>query len=106
MKAQYDGMKENYDVLQAKLNVLQQQITSLEQRDNEVYRSIFEATPLPDSARANIIEKKKEVEKVQAMNDDKLGNELAKTLNNVSARINYQFASYTEIEKLIKNQGE
>jgi murein DD-endopeptidase MepM/ murein hydrolase activator NlpD len=106
MRAQYDAMQENYDVLQGKVNLLQQQITSLEKRDNEVYRSIFEATPLPDSARANIIDKKKELEKVQAINDDKLGNELAKTLNNVSARINYQFASYTEIEKLIKNQGE
>ncbi len=106
MRAQYNAMEENYDVLQGKVNLLQQQIISLEKRDNEVYRSIFEATPLPDSARANIIDKKKEIEKVQAINDDKLGNELAKTLNNVSARINYQFASYTEIEKLIKNQGE
>lgn len=106
MRAQYNAMSENYDVLKNKINLLQQQITSLEKRDNEVYRSIFEATPLPDSARANIIDKKNEVEKVEAMNDDKLGNEIAKTLNNVSARINYQFASYNDIEKLIKNQDQ
>lgn len=106
MRAQYNAMSENYDVLKNKVNLLQQQITSLEKRDNEVYRSIFEATPLPDSARANIIDKKNEVEKVEAMNDDKLGNEIAKTLNNVSARINYQFASYNDIEKLIKNQDQ
>jgi murein DD-endopeptidase MepM/ murein hydrolase activator NlpD len=40
------------------------------------------------------------------MNEEKLGNELAKTINNLSARINYQFDSYNDIEKLIKNQGE
>ena len=62
--------------------------------------------PLPDSARAKLIEQKKEVEKVEAMNDEKLGNELAKTLNNLSARVAYQFDSYNDIEKLIKNQGE
>ncbi len=105
-RAQYQSMKENYDALNDKTQTLQQQMSELEKRDNQVYRSIFEATPLPDSARAKLIEQKKEVEKVQAMNDDKLGNELAKTLNNLSARINYQFDSYNGIEKLIKNQGD
>ncbi|MBA2250789.1 MAG: M23 family metallopeptidase [Chitinophagaceae bacterium] len=105
-RAQYTSMKENYDVLQAKVKTMQEQMASLENRDNEVYRSIFEANPLPDSARAKLTEQRKEVEKVVAMNDDKLGKELASTLNNLSARINYQFASYNDIEKLIKNQGD
>ncbi|MEO6221132.1 MAG: M23 family metallopeptidase, partial [Ginsengibacter sp.] len=85
---------------------LQQDMALLEQRDNQVYRSIFEANPLPDSARAKLTEQKNELRKVEALNDEQLGNELAKTLNNINARITYQFASYSEIEKLIKNQGE
>ena len=104
--ARYRGMKENYDVLQKKVESLQQEMAALENRDNQVYRSIFEANPLPDSARAKLIEQKKEVEKVEAMNDEKLGNELANTLNNLSSRAAYQFDSYDEIERLIKNQGE
>jgi murein DD-endopeptidase MepM/ murein hydrolase activator NlpD len=104
--ARYQNMKENYDVLQGKVESLQQEMAALENRDNQVYRSIFEANPLPDSARAKLIEQKKEVEKVAAMNDEKLGNELANTLNNLSARVAYQFDSYNDIEKLIKNQGE
>ncbi len=88
-RVQYQSMKENYDVLNNKVQKLQQEMASLENRDNQVYRSIFEANPLPDSARAKITEQKKEVEKVEAMNDEKLGNELAKTLNNLSARVNY-----------------
>ncbi len=105
-RAQYQSMKENYDVLNNKVQTLLQQMSSLENRDNEVYRSIFEANPLPDSARAKLIEQKKEVEKIEAMNDEKLGNELAKTLNNLSARFSYQMDSYNEIEKLIKNQDD
>ena len=105
-RVQYQSMKENYDVLNNKVQTLQQEMASLENRDNQVYRSIFEANPLPDSARAKLTEQKKEVEKVEAMNDEKLGNELAKTLNNLSARVSYQFDSYNDIEKLINNQGE
>ena len=40
-------------------------MTALEKRDNEVYRSIFEANPLPDSARAKVIEKQQELDKVE-----------------------------------------
>ena len=99
-------MKQNYDMLVSQARTLQQEMASLEQRDNQVYRSIFEANPLPDSARAKLTEQKNEIKKIEAINDEELGNELAKTLNNINARVTYQFASYNEIEKLIKNQGE
>ena len=105
-EARYNKMKQNYDVLETQAKTLQQEMAMLEQRDNQVYRSIFEANPLPDSARAKLTEQKNEVRKVKAINDEELGNELAKTLNNINARITYQFASYDGIEKLIKNQGE
>ena len=102
----YEKVKQNYDELVSQAAMLQQEMASLEKRDNQVYRSIFEANPLPDSARVKLTEKKDEFQKITAINDEQLGNELAKTLNNISARINYQFASYNEIENLIKNQGE
>ena len=102
----YEKMKENYETLAAETARLQQEMASLEKRDNQVYRSIFEANPLPDSARAELISEKTEVHKIVALNDEELGNELAKTLNNISARVKYQYASYNEIEKLIHNQEE
>ena len=102
----YEKLKKNYEMLVSQAQTLKQQMALLEKRDNQVYRSIFEANPLPDSARAKLTEKKNEIEKVAAISDEELGNELAKTLNNISARVNYQFASYDEIENLIKNQGE
>jgi murein DD-endopeptidase MepM/ murein hydrolase activator NlpD len=105
-EARYEKMRQNYEALVSKTQDLQQEMTSLEKRDNQVYRSIFEANPLPDSARAKLTEKKNEFKKVAAINDEELGNELAKTLNNISARVNYQFTSYNEIEQLIKNQGQ
>lgn len=102
----YEKMRQNYQMLIAQTQKLQQSMAALEKRDNDVYRSIFEANPLPDSARAKLIEQQKEIEKVTALNDDELGNELMNTLNNINARITYQFNSYNQIEKLIKNQSQ
>lgn len=102
----YEIMKDNYASLNSKVKTLQQQMAELEKRDNQVYRSIFEANPLSDSARTKLIEKKKELDKVNLMNDDELGKDIAKTLNNITARAAYQFESYDAIEKLIKNQGD
>jgi murein DD-endopeptidase MepM/ murein hydrolase activator NlpD len=100
----YRMMKDDYNNLAAKLKTVEQQMAELEKRDNDVYRSIFEANPLPDSARAKLTEKAKEFEKVSGMNDDQLSRDIAAQLNNISARIAYQRTSYDGIEKLINNQ--
>lgn len=103
-RRKYEMLQENYNQLEDKLQLIQQQMASLEKRDNEVYRSIFEAKPLPDSARAKLIEKHGEVEKIKEMDDVELGKDIAKQLNNISARIVFQFKSYDNIAELIKNK--
>ena len=100
----YELLKENYTEINTKVKSLQEQMAALEKRDNEVYRSIFDANPLPDSARAKLIEQKKELDKVRKMDDNTLENDIAKQLNNIMARVTYQFQSYDAIAKLIKNQ--
>jgi murein DD-endopeptidase MepM/ murein hydrolase activator NlpD len=105
-ESRYEKMRQNYESLASQGQKLQQEMALLEKRDNQVYRSIFEANPVPDSARLKRMEQKNEFEKITAMHDDGAANELAHTLNNISARIKYQFASYTEIEALIRNQSE
>ena len=99
-----ENLRDNYKVLNTKVRTLQEQLSTLEKRDNEVYRSIFEQNPLPDSARAKLIEKQKELDKVTIMNDDVIGKDIAAQLNNLDARITYQTTSYKGIDNLIKNQ--
>jgi murein DD-endopeptidase MepM/ murein hydrolase activator NlpD len=104
LKVRLELMKDNYSILSEKTKTLQQQMADLEKRDNEVYRSIFEANPLPDSARAELTAKKKEIDKVSVISDYDLEKEIAASLNNITARVAYQQNSYKEIEKLINNQ--
>ena len=104
-KLKYDLIKDNFGTISERVNTLQQQMAELEKRDNEVYRSIFEANPLPDSARAKLQEKSKELDKVNVMTDDALSKTITSDLNNIGARISYQVKSYDAIEKLINNQA-
>ena len=86
--------------------VLTHRLKLLERRDNEVYRSVFEATPIPDSARAKQIESKKELQLVAGMENSEMTEGIYNTLNTIYNRITNQEGSYKEIEKMIKNKEE
>lgn len=102
----YELLTENYKLLRKELNTAQENLAVLEKRDNEVYRSIFEQNPLPDSARATLIEKQKAFKKTEAMDETELGKDIAAQITNINARMAYQTNSYSGIETLIKNQSE
>ena len=102
----YELLRENYKLLNGELTKAQENLALLEKRDNEVYRSIFEQNPIPDSARALLIEKEKGFKKIEAMDETELGKDIGTQITNINARMTYQTASYDGIEKLIKNQSE
>ena len=101
-----ESLLDNYKLMDVKLQKLQQQMGELEKRDNEVYRSIFEASPIPDSTRAKEMEQLKEFQVVQQMNNNELTNSIVKSLNNLTSRANYQQKSYIEIGGFIKNKEQ
>ena len=101
-----DALRDNYYTLDDKIKKLQEQMGELEKRDNHVYREIFEANPIPDSARARAINQQKEITLVQGMDQDNLSTSIVNSLNNLSARIAVQTKSYGEIEGFIKNKEQ
>ena len=80
------------------------QMDEIANRDNYVYRSIFESNPIPDSARVKEMEKKKEVQLVQSMGETELVTSMADQLNNLSLRMAYQLKSFNAIENMVKNK--
>ena len=101
---QNERLKDNYREMNERLKTLQQQMIELEKRDNTVYRSIFEANPIPDSARAKVLEEQLEINTVENMGDKELLVSIVNTLNNLSSRVRAQVASYKEIDKLVNNK--
>ncbi|MDF2187146.1 M23 family metallopeptidase [Paraflavitalea sp. CAU 1676] len=99
-------LQQQYEVLDEKTKKISQQLTELEKRDNEVYRTIFEADPIPDSVRAKEIEQQKETKLVMRMANYQLENSIVETLNGLNNRIGAQERSYNEITEFIKNKEE
>jgi murein DD-endopeptidase MepM/ murein hydrolase activator NlpD len=104
IKADNARLRYTYKDMSKKVRSLEQQMDELEKRDNTVYREIFEAKPLPDSARANAMERQKEVEKVEGMENAELVSSIYASLNNLSSRVVSQKTSYNELAVLIKNK--
>jgi murein DD-endopeptidase MepM/ murein hydrolase activator NlpD len=99
-----EALKDNFYVLNEKVKKMQDQIIDLEKRDNEVYRAIFEANPIPDSARAKNMAQQQEFQLVQGMDQDNLATSVGNSLAALSARIRAQAKSYDEINIFIKNK--
>ena len=104
LRLQYEKATENYELISDEVTKLRRQMASLEKRDNEIYRSIFEASPIPDSARVKEMEKIKEIQLVQAMDAGDLYADIVKTINVLSKQMAFQNKSYDDIEGFIKDK--
>jgi murein DD-endopeptidase MepM/ murein hydrolase activator NlpD len=99
-----ERLQDKYEEIKDSVISLQQQMHELEKRDNDVYRAIFEATPIPDSVRSKVLEMKQEVEFVESLRDNALVKSINASLNNLSNRIRVQKTSYKEVNELLKNK--
>jgi len=104
LRQQNTAYKESYAVLQERMKQLELQMVELEQRDNEVYRSIFEATPIPDSARVKEMLVKNEIRLIQSLSNTALIENMRNQLNNLSLRMSFQGQSFAEITTMVKNK--
>ena len=105
LQQQNENLRDRYKQLDNQVQSITQQMQELEKRDNDVYRAIFEANPIPDSARAKELENKQEVATVQGIKDNQLVSSILATLNNLASRITAQKKSYDEVDELVKNKA-
>ena len=106
LRNENEDLKENYSILEKRIQELNGQVAELENRDNEVYRAIFESTPIPDSARQKKMAEKKEVQLVQSMSKTELVQSIEEQLNRLSQLTAYQNVSYNEIDDMLKNKQQ
>lgn len=106
LQQQNRALRESFKELEDTIESLQLQMRELEKRDNDVYRAIFEANPIPDSARARELEEKQEIAKVEKIKDHMLAASIMTTIRNLSNRIAAQKKSYTQVEELVKNKEQ
>lgn len=106
LAAENERLTIRYQELGNQVLGIQQQMAELEKRDNEVYRVIFEASPIPDIDRAQAMEKQKTTAKIESMNEGLLVASIAKSLDNLSNRIKSQNISFDQVNDLLKTKED
>jgi murein DD-endopeptidase MepM/ murein hydrolase activator NlpD len=104
LKSEIYNVKDNYTVLQEELKRMNQQLREIEKRDNQVYRSIFEANPIPDSARAKMMEKEAEEKLVASLSDNEINESILTQIQQLRSRMMVQNTSFNAIDEMIKNK--
>ncbi len=104
LRQENEDMKQRYSILSERINELELQMDELENRDNNVYREIFGANPIPDSVRTKVVEKKNEVKLVARMGETELVTSMTDQLNQMALRQKSQEKSYVEITNMVKNK--
>lgn len=106
LRGQNNDLKEELQRINEQMVSINQQMASLEKRDNEVYRSIFEAQPIPDSLRTLQAERAQEIAKVEGLPEGALVYAIDTTIQKLRARIASQSKSYSQLFTLVNKKEE
>ncbi|MBS1616740.1 MAG: M23 family metallopeptidase [Bacteroidetes bacterium] len=98
-------LREEYGTLRGNLAQLDADMTDLEQRDNKIYRSIFEATPLPDSVRNGKLRSIRLAGFSYLSNEELIGSLLA-NVKQLRHRITMQSKSYDTLQHLVETKEQ
>lgn len=99
-----ERIQDKFDLVQQEIQQMSKQLREIEKRDNEVYRSIFEASPIPDSARAKMMEKQQEERLIATLSDKELNTSIINQIKNLSSRLFAQSKSFNAVENMVKNK--
>lgn len=99
-----ERLQDKFDLVQQEIQQMSRQLREIEKRDNEVYRSIFEASPIPDSARSKMMEKQQEERLIATLSDIELNTSIINQIKNLSSRLFAQSKSFNAVENMVKNK--
>jgi len=94
-------LQESYSVLQKELDELSISLAQLETRDNNIYRAVFEAQPLPDSIRVGKDYAHSDPVLAYTSSED-LVNSMRVRINKLRNRLLMQATSYDTLQKLVE----
>lgn len=108
MNAQLNYLDEKYALLKKDLKETKEQLRELEQRDNNVYRVIFEAEPLSEELRNGKvkIDEKALEKRLSPFSNEELVEKLEVQMNALKNKLRVQQMSYDTLQKFIERKQE
>ena len=106
LKREIEQYKLQYEVLNDRLDQVQGVLKDMEDKDDNIYRVIFESEPIPASVRKAGYGGAERYAKLEGYNNSDLIIGTAKKLDRISRQLYVQSKSYDEVFKLAKNKAE
>lgn len=99
-------LKLQYEILDDKLDDIEVLLEDMEQRDNNVYRMIFEAEPVPSSLRKSGFLKADRYEDLYGYKNSDMVLAVATKLDVIASQLYYQSKSYDEVFRMARNKAQ
>ena len=99
-------MKLKYEILNDRLNDMEALVTDMEQRDNDLYRVMFEADPIPSQVRrSGFTDADRYADLYGYMNSDLVVN-AARKLDVIASQLYNQSVSYDSLYAMTRNKSD
>lgn len=99
-------LKKNYQLINHKMGQLEKVLANIEYRDDNIYRTIFEAEPIPDNIRMAGVGGVNRYADISGFKSAELVKETAQRLDHIAKRLYVQSKSFDEVINLAKNKEE
>lgn len=104
LRQENEQLKTQYKVLQIQSEGNEKVLKDLEQRDNNLYRAILEAEPIPDNIREGSFAGTNRYKELSKMSESKLLINTTEQIDKLSKMTYVQSKSYDELLNLVKNK--
>ena len=106
LKREIEQMQFQYEVLNGKLEHMNEVLSELQFRDDNIYRTVLEAEPIPDNLRKAGYGGVNRYRELEGYDNSSLIIETAKKLDKLSKQMYIQSKSFDEVVKLARNKSQ
>lgn len=104
LRREAEVLQLQYDLLSKKMNQVEEVLNDLQDRDDNIYRVIFEAEPIPNSVRQAGFGGSDRYTNLEGYDNSKLMIEVTKRLDRITKQLYIQSKSFDDVVKMAKNK--
>lgn len=104
LKREVEEYKLQYDIMNSRLNQMSAVLEDMEQRDNNIYRMIFEAEPIAENVRKAGYGGEDRYARFSGMENEELLKSTSQKLDVISRQLYVQSKSYDEVIGMVRNK--
>jgi murein DD-endopeptidase MepM/ murein hydrolase activator NlpD len=106
MKRELDNMVIQYDLMNGKLDQLANVLSDIEKRDDEIYRTIFDAGPIPNEVRTAGFGGANRYKNLEGFNNSDLLIDTRKKLDQIANRAYVQTKSFDDVVEMARDKEQ